>query len=210
MLIGVRALGYDTNFVHTLLHQTVSLIRDGRVVKMSTRRGVYVTLDELVKEVGADPIRYFMLARSQDSPIEFDLDLAIEKSDKNPVYYIQNAHVRCAGIVRKWVEAGYDVNMAQQADLSLLIHENELDFLRKAHKLPQIIELVATYYEPHYIAFYTYELATAFHLVYENCRVLHKDVSQPVSLARLRFYLAAKTLFADLLGLMGMTAPEVM
>lgn len=210
VLLGVRALGYDTNFVHTLLHQTVSLIRDGQVVKMSTRQGVYVTLDELIDEVGADPIRYFMLARSQNSSIEFDLDLAIEKSDKNPVYYIQNAHVRCAGILRKWIEAGYDVNLAQQADLSLLSHQNELDFLRKAHRLPEIIEFISTQYEPHHIAFYTHELAATFHLAYETCRVLHKDVAEPVRLARLRFYLAAKRIFANLLHLMGMTAPEAM
>jgi arginyl-tRNA synthetase len=210
VLMGVKALGYDTEFVHTLLHQTVSLIREGQAVKMSTRKGVYVTLDELISEVGADSVRYFMLARSQDSPIEFDLDLAVERSDKNPVYYVQNAHVRCAGILRKWADAGYDVAMAQEADLSLLTHENELNFLRMAHRLPEVVELVATRYEPHHLAFYAYELATAFHLVYETCRALHTDVPEPFHLARLRFYLAAKTLFARLLGLMGMTAPEVM
>lgn len=210
VLMGVQALGYETDFVHTLLHQTVSLIRGGQAVKMSTRKGVYVTLDELIAEVGADPIRYFMLNRSQDSPIEFDLDLAVEKSEKNPVYYIQNAHVRCAGILRKWVEAGYNVDMAQKGDLSLLTHENELNFLRRAHRLPEVLELVVTQFEPHHLTFYTYELATALHLVYETCRVLHPDVPEPLRLARLRFYLAAKTLLARLLGLMGMTAPEVM
>jgi arginyl-tRNA synthetase len=210
VLMGVQALGYETDFVHTLLHQTVSLIRGGQAVKMSTRKGVYVTLDELIAAVGADPIRYFMLSRSQDSPIEFDLDLAVEKSEKNPVYYIQNAHVRCAGILRKWVEAGYDVDMAQKGDLSLLTHENELNFLRRAHRLPEVIELIVTQFEPHHLVFYTYELAIALHLVYETCRVLHPDVPEPLRLARLRFYLAAKTLLARLLGLMGMTAPEVM
>jgi len=210
VLIGVQALGYDTDFVHTLLHQTVSLVRDGQTVKMSTRHGIYVTLDELIEEVGADPIRYFMLSRSQNSPVEFDLDLAIEKSDKNPVYYIQNAHVRCAGIFRKWIEAGYDMSMAQQADLSLLTHENELDFLRKALGLPEMVETVVTQYEPHHIPFYAYDLASVFHRVYETCRVLGEDIPLPVRLARLRFYQAARRLFADLLGLMGMTAPEVM
>ncbi len=93
VLMGVRALGYSSDFVHTLLHQIVTLVRGGGAMKMSTRRGVYVTLDELVDEVGADAIRYFMISRSANSPIEFDLDLAVERSDKNPVYYIQNAHV---------------------------------------------------------------------------------------------------------------------
>ena len=93
VLMGVRALGYSSDFVHTMLHQIVTLVRGGGALKMSTRRGVYVTLDELVDEVGADAIRYFMISRSANSPVEFDLDLAVERSDKNPVYYIQNAHV---------------------------------------------------------------------------------------------------------------------
>lgn len=210
VLMGVRALGYDTAFIHTLLHQTVAVVREGQAVKMSTRQGTYLTLDELIAEVGANPIRYFMLARSNDSPVEFDLDLALEKSDKNPVYYIQNAHVRCAGILRKWLEAGYDPDMARTADLSLLTHENELDFLRQVHRLPGVIELAAGQYEPHHLAFYAYDLASAFHLVYETCRVMHHEVPEPLRLARFRFYLAAKTLFARLLGLMGMSAPDAM
>jgi len=210
VLLGVQALGYDVEFVYTLLHQTVSLVREGQAVKMSTRQGEYLTLDELIAEVGADPIRYFMLARSNDSLVEFDLDLARERSDQNPVYYIQNAHVRCAGILRKWLEAGFSVEMAETADLSLLVHANELDFLRQAHRLPEVIALAATRFEPHHLAFYAYELASAFHPAYEVCRVLPPDVPEPLRLARFRFYLAAKTLFARVLGLMGMTAPEVM
>ena len=96
VLMGVQMLGFDTDFVHTLVHQIVNLERDGIQLRMSTRRGDYVTLDELVDEVGSDPVRYFMLARSANSSVLFDLTLAIEHSDKNPVYYIQNAHVRCA------------------------------------------------------------------------------------------------------------------
>lgn len=210
VLMGVQALGCNTDIFQTVLHQTVSLVRDGQTVKMSTRQGAYLTLDELIAEVGADPIRYFMLARSNDSPVEFDLALAREKSDKNPVYYIHNAHVRCAGILRKWHEAGYTVEMAQTADLSLLTHENELDFLRQAQRLSEIIELAAREYQPHHLAFYAYDLASTFHAVYETCRVIHQTVPEPLRLARFRFYLAAKTLFARVLGLMGMTAPEVM
>jgi len=210
VLMGVQALGYDPSFVKTVLHQIVSLIRDGKQVKMSTRAGVYVTLDELVEEVGADPIRYFMISRSGNSPVDFDLDLALERSDKNPVYYIQNAHVRCAGIFRKWVEAGLDPDADEGADLSLLTHENELKFLRKALELPEVLELMATTYEPHHIAFYAYNLAAAFHPTYETCRVLHSDVPEPLRRARLRFYRAAKLLFGRVLDLMGMSAPEVM
>ena len=210
VLMGVKALGYDPDFVKTLLHQIVSLTRGGEQVKMSTRRGEFVTLDELVDEVGADSIRYFMISRSGNSPVDFDMDLALEHSDKNPVYYIQNAHVRCAGIFRKWAEAGLDPDADADADLSLLTHEQELAFLRKALELPEVIEQIATQFEPHHIAFYAYDLAAVFHTTYEHCRVLHSDVPEPLRLARLRFYRAAKALFARLLDLMGMSAPEVM
>jgi arginyl-tRNA synthetase len=210
VLWGVQALGYDPNFVHTLLHQIVNLVRAGRPVRMSTRRGLFVTLDELVDEVGADAIRYFMISRSANSPVDFDLDLAVEHSDKNPVYYIQNAHVRCAGIFRKWAEAGLPADADRDADLSLLTHERELAFLRKALELGDVVEMIATTYEPHRLAFYANDLAALFHPAYEECRVLHSDVPEPLRLARLRFYRAAKAVFGRVLALMGMSAPEVM
>ncbi len=210
VLMGVRALGYDSRFVHTLLHQIVNLVRGGRPVKMSTRRGLFVTLDELVDEVGADPIRYFMISRSANTPVDFDLDLAVEHSDKNPVYYIQNAHVRCAGIFRKWAEAGLPEDADAAADLSLLTHERELAFLGKALELGDVLEMVATTYEPHRLAFYARDLAALFHRTYEECRVLHSDVPEPLRLARLRFYRSAKAVLAQVLDLMGMSAPDVM
>jgi arginyl-tRNA synthetase len=177
---------------------------------MSTRRGLYVTLDELVEEVGADAIRYFMISRSANSPIDFDLDLAVEHSDKNPVYYIQNAHVRCAGIFRKWEEAGYDPHADEGADLSLLTGERELAFLRKALELAEVLEIIALTNEPHRLSFYAYELAAAFHPLYEESRVLHSEVDEPLRRARLRLYRSAQALFARVLDLMGMSAPEVM
>ncbi|MCA9970550.1 MAG: arginine--tRNA ligase [Anaerolineales bacterium] len=210
VLMGVQALGYNADFVKTVLHQIVNLVRGGEQVKMSTRAGEFVTLDELIDAVGADPIRYFMISRSGNSEILFDMDLAIEQSDKNPVYYIQNAHVRCAGIFRKWAEAGRDPQADAGADLSLLTHEKELAFLRKGLALAEVLETMATSFEPHHIAFYAYELAAVFHPAYEVCRVLADDVPEPLQLARLRFYRAAKQLFARVLDLMGMSAPEVM
>lgn len=210
VLMGVQALGYETEFVHTLLHQIVNLIKDGEPFKMSTRRGQFVSLDDLVEEVGADPIRYFMISRSANSQIDFDMNLALDQSDKNPVYYIQNAHVRCAGIFRRWVEEGLAEDADEGADLSLLTHENELKFLRKAMELPEVIEQIVNTAEPHHLTFYAYDLASAFHPAYETCRVLHSEVPEPLRLARLRFYRAAKLLFARVLDLMGMSAPEVM
>ena len=193
-----------------LIHQFVTLIRDGKQVKMSTRGGHFVTLDELMDEVGPDAIRYFMLARSGNSTIDFDMNLAVEQSDKNPVYYIQNAHVRCAGILRKWDEAGLPQDVDAGADLSLLSSDYELNFLRKALELSEVLEFMTEEYEPHHIAFYAYELASLFHPTYENSRVLHSEVPEPLRASRLRFYKAAKTLFARVLDLMGMNAPEVM
>ncbi len=210
VLMGVQALGYPTEFVRTVLHQIISIVKDGQEMKMSTRAGTFVALDDLLDEVGPDPIRYFMISRSGNSPIEFDLNLALEKSDKNPVYYIQNAHVRCAGIFRKWADAGGAPDADAQADLSLLTHDSELAFLRKALELPQVIEQMVVHSEPHHIAFYAYDLAATFHPAYENCRVLNDDVPEPLRHARLHFYRAAKQLFAHVLSLMGMSAPEVM
>jgi arginyl-tRNA synthetase len=134
----------------------------------------------------------------------------VEQSDKNPVYYIQNAHVRCAGILRKWEAGGYDLDADENADLTLLTHERELAFLRKATELSEVLEKMATTLEPHTITFYAYELASLFHPTYEESRVLHDDVPEPLRLARLRFYKAAKQLFARVLDLMGMSAPEIM
>ena len=210
VLMGVQMLGYDTSFVHTLLHQIVTLTRDGKEVKMSTRAGTYVALDDLIDEVGPDPVRYFMLSRSANSHINFDLNIAIERSDKNPVYYIQNAHVRCAGIFRKWEEAGRDLSVMDSADLSLLTHPAELAFLRKALELSEVIELAATTFEPHHITFYAYELAATFHPMYDAARVLHSEVSPELAAARLRLYKAAQLVLAHVLGLMGMSAPERM
>ncbi|HET6445256.1 MAG TPA: arginine--tRNA ligase [candidate division Zixibacteria bacterium] len=210
VMMGVQALGFDPDFVHVLIHQFVTLIRDGKQVRMSTRRGHFVTLDELMDEVGSDAVRYFMLSRSGNSTIDFDMDLAVEQSDKNPVYYIQNAHVRCAGIFRKWVEGGLPPDGDQGADLSLLVNEHELAFLRKALELPEVLEFMVSEYEPHHIAFYAYELASLFHPAYESSRVLHSEVPEPLRAARLRFYRAAMVLLARVLDLMGMNAPEVM
>lgn len=214
VLWGVQMLGINTDFVYTLLHQIVALIRDGEKVKMSTRRGQYVTLDELVDEVGRDPIRYFFISRSANSHVNFDMDLAVEQSDKNPVYYIQNAHVRCAGIFRKWVEEGNaaDADLTADIDLSLLSHEKELAFLRQVAELPQVIEKVATTYEPHHMTFYAFDLAAAFHPLYEASRVMSSsdEISAELQLARLHLYRAAKKLLGYVLDLIGMTAPEVM
>jgi arginyl-tRNA synthetase len=199
---GVQALGQDASKIHVIIMQFVN-IKGGR---MSTRKGEFVALDELIDKTSPDVVRYILLARSPDSHLDFDLDVAVKQSNENPVYYIQNAHVRCAGIFREAEARGIH---DEGADLSLL-GEDELTFIRKALELGEQIELAATNLEPHRIAFYAHELATLFHPIYDSVRALHGDVPPEVAKARLRFYRAAQVVFKRVLRLMGMTAPERM
>lgn len=203
---GLTALGYDASRVHVILYQFVTLIEGGEARKMSTRRGEFVTQDELVDDVGADVVRYFILARSPNSHLEFDLDLARKQANENPVYYIQNAHVRCAGIFRQAAERGLTDD---DADLSLL-GARERDFVRKMLEMPEV--LLQSYEElaPHKLAFYAHDLARLFHPMYDEVRVLHGEVPLELAKARLRLYGAARVVFRRLLTLMGMSAPEVM
>lgn len=203
---GVDACGYDASSIHVIIVQLVHLLRGGEVLKMSSRAGNFETLDDLIDQTSADAVRYNLLARSADSHLNFDLDLAVKQSNENPVYYIQYAHVRCAGIFREAAARGVSDD---GADLSLL-GEPELRFLRKAMELGDVIELSAANLEPHRIAFYALELANLFHPVFDNVRVLHSDVPPEVAKARLRFFRAAQVVFKRALRLMGMTTPETM
>jgi arginyl-tRNA synthetase len=210
---GIKALGLDASRIQVVIIQLVRAVRLNpetgervEVKKMSTRRGDYDTLDDLIDLTSPDVVRYLLLARSPDSHLDFDLDLAVKQSNENPVYYIQNAHVRCAGIFREAEARGMS---DEGADLSLL-GEAELSFIRKALELGEQIELAATNLEPHRIAFYAHELASIFHPIYDTVRALHGDVAPDVSKARLRFYRAAQVVFRRVLRLMGMTAPERM
>jgi arginyl-tRNA synthetase len=204
---GLQALGRtDVDRVRVVIIQFVRLIRDGQIDKMSTRSGNIETLDDLIDQTGPDVVRYILLARSTDSHLDFDLNLAVKKSNENPVYYIQNAHVRCAGIFREAQARGVDDTGAEAS----LLGEAELRFIRKALELGEVIELAAAQLEPHRIAFYAHELASVFHPIYDEVRALHSDVSPEVQKARLRFYRAALITFKRVLTLMGMSAPERM
>jgi len=209
VLAGLQALGYDTDDVCVIFHQFVTLVRGGEQVKMSTRRGHFVTLDELIDEVGTDAVRYFMLARSPDSHMEFDLDLAVEQSERNPVYYVQYAHARIASMLRYATDMDWDLQTP--GDVSLLAHPSELAFIRKMLELPEVIHKVVAQLLPHYLPFYAQELAAAFHVFYRDCRVVSSDPAD-VDLTRARLWLvrAAKLVLARVLHLMGMSAPERM
>ncbi|HVO43913.1 MAG TPA: arginine--tRNA ligase [Aggregatilineales bacterium] len=208
VLLGVRALGYDPSIVRTVIHQMIELAEGGETKRMSTRKGDFVELDELIDDVGADAVRYFMLAQNPNTAMTFDLTLAREQGDENPVYRIQNAHVRCAGILRKAAEAGVSDEDADVSHLGV----DELAFIRRMLELEEVIDRAVTELSPQDVAYYALNLAGAFHPLYDKVRVLSEvDIIPPdVQKARLRFYRAAKVVFARTLQLMGMSAPEVM
>jgi arginyl-tRNA synthetase len=208
VLLGVKALGYDPSAVRTLIHQMVELVEGGEAKRMSTRKGDFIELDELIDDVGADAVRYFMLAQSPNTAMRFDLDLARTQGDENPVYRIQNAHVRCAGILRKAAERGLT---DEGADVSQL-GADELNVIRKVLELEEVIDRAVTELAPQSLAYYALDLVGVFHPVYDRVRVLsdQEDIPAEVSKARLRFYRAVKVVLGRVLALMGMSAPEVM
>ncbi len=205
MKAAVAALGVDPERLAIIIYQLVTLKRGEEVVRLSKRAGEIVTLREVVDEVGADAARFNFVARAADSHMEFDIELAKRQSAENPVYYVQYAHARIAGIL---LQASERIADFSDGDVSLLTHESELALIRKMLRLPELVESIAVSLEPHQLPYYAVELATAFHDFYEKCRVLSDDAA--LSKARLKLVSAAKVALARALDLMGMTAPERM
>lgn len=205
---AVKALGGDPDSLTIILNQIVSFKNEGETVRFSKRKGNIVTVAELVDEVGADACRFIFLSRTANAQMEFDLALATTQSSENPVYYVQYAHARLAAILRNAEEQGIS---SDEADVSLLEHNAELDLLRRLVELPDVVHRAAKGLEPHHLPYYAMELAKTLQRFYEQCRVISDDPDQmPVSRARLRLVEAAKSVFARTLDLMGMTAPERM
>ncbi len=203
---AVQSLGVEEGRLEIIIGQLVGLKRGGETVRFSKRAGEIITLREVIDEAGADACRFFFLQRSADSQMDFDIDLAKRQSTENPVYYVQYAHARSAGIMAQAAERGLK---HEDRDVSLLRHEAELTLLRKMLLLPELVESIAQNHEAHHLPHYALELATAFHDFYEKCRVL--DEAEPdMTRARLRLIAAAKIVLASALGLMGMSAPEKM
>jgi arginyl-tRNA synthetase len=201
----VQALGISPERLVVIISQMVTLCRGGEVVKVSKRSGDLITLRELIDEVGADACRFFFAARSADSQMDFDLELAKKQSADNPVYYVQYAHARIASILRLAEERKIDY---ADGDVSLLTTEPELTLIRRMLLLPEVVEMVTQTLEPHHLAYYAQELATVFHSFYKQCRVVSDD--EVLSKARLKLVAAAKITLARTLHLMGMTAPDKM
>lgn len=205
MKAALSAIDIEPDRLEMILTQMVTLKRGGEEIKVSKRSGDLVTLREVVEEVGKDACRFFFLSRSANSQMDFDLELAKKQSNDNPVYYVQYAHARIAGILRTAQERGVDYS---RGDVSLLTTAAELDLIRKMLQLPEVVETVATSLEPAFLPYYARELATAFHNFYERCRVVSEDTA--LTATRLKLVEASKTVLARCLSLMGMSAPEKM
>ena len=204
----MQALDLDPDRLTILIGQLVTLKHGGDIVRASKRSGNIVTLGDLVDEVGADACRYFFLARAAESQMEFDLELAKRESSENPVYYVQYAHARIAGILRQAAERGLEWD---DGDTALLTDPAELALVRKMLQLPEIVDSIAVTLAPHSLPHYAVDLATAFHWFYDHCRVLSSDPADaPLMKARLKLTEAARVALARTLTLMGMSTPETM
>jgi arginyl-tRNA synthetase len=204
---GLQALnvGIPQGWPDYVLHQMVTVLRNGQEVKISKRAGSYVTLRDLIDEVGCDATRYFLAARHPDSQLVFDIDLAKSKSNENPVYYIQYAHARISAVLAQW---GGEHKTLLHADTSLLDNEYEAPLLQKMIDYPQVIENAAHDLAPHQIAFYLKDLAADFHSYYNASRFLVDD--DALKLARLALIAATAQVMRNGLAMLGVSAPENM
>jgi len=197
----VKSLGYEDKF-DILIQQFVRIIKKGKEVRMSKRTGIYVTMDELIDEVGLDVARFFFLTKAADTHLDFDLDLAKQQSEKNPVYYVQYAHARICSILRKIKEK------ISLRNYELLKEPSELELIKQLVRLPEIIKDTAKDYQIQRIPQYAIDLATVFHQFYRDCQVLSDD--KELTQARLALISATKIVLKNTLNLMGIFAPEKM
>ena len=209
VMAGVKALGLDDSLVKVILHQFVTITREGKQVKMSTRKATFITVDELLEEVGADVLRFFFLMRKADSQLEFDIDLAKKQSQENPVYYVQYAYARLCSIERQAQEKGIEIPDGPDAvSLDLLKETEEYELLKVIADYPALVTDAAADLAPHRLIFYLMNLAGLFHSYYNKHKVIGDDVE--LSSARLCFCRGLKTVFRNGLHVVGLTAPETM
>jgi arginyl-tRNA synthetase len=188
-----------------ILYQLVTITREGVPIRQSKRTGNFITVREVVDEIGPDAFRFMLLTRSADSPMELDLALAAKQSNENPVYYVQYGHARIASIFRKAEEEG--ATMAG-GDVALLTHPAELELIRQMLRLREVVAFAAQNLAPHHLTYYAQDLASAFHAFYRDCQVVSDDPA--LTAARLKLVKSAQVTLANTLRLMGMNAPERM
>ncbi len=212
VVAAVGALGVEADRVELVMHQFVTLTEAGRQVKQSTRRATYVTVDELISRVGVDVFRFFMVQRRAEGHLDFDLDLATETDwKKNPAYYIQYAHARTCGIERKALEQGVSLPDANSVGASALVLREEIEILKKVAEFPEVLARAGAAREPHHVSYYLRDLAGLWN-PYLQDRTHHRIVSNEAELSRARLGLAraVRTVLANGLALLGVTAPEQM
>jgi len=202
---GIKVLGYDPSKVDVLVYQFVTLVQDDKPYKMSTRKANFVTLDELMDDVGEDVTRFFFLMRSPNTHLEFDVAKAKETGEKNPVFYLQYAHARIQSILRKKAELSEE---ADEHKLELLTHPSEITLIKKLLGFPDVIVLSARHLEPHRVITYLNELASDFTSFYHDCRIIGEE--QELMDARAVLAKATAQVLANGLGILGITAPDRM
>ena len=203
---ALEALGYKDK-LDIILTQFVRVMKDGQEMKMSKRAGTYVSLDDLIDEVGCDATRFFFLMHSADTHMTFDLDLAKEKSEKNPVYYVQYAHARVSSILRK--AEFLRLNLKNFQGLALKIHSKERALMFELLKFPDLVDEISKNYAVHALPQYAMSLADKFHSFYSECRVIDEE-NLEMTAARLELARAVQIVLAEVLRLMGISAPEKM
>jgi arginyl-tRNA synthetase len=206
VLLALNALGENTDNIRVLIYQFVTLLRGGEKVKMSTRKANFVTMDDLVDEVGADVVRYFFIMRGMNTHLNFDLDLAADQSEKNPVYYLQYAHARICNIIKHGETMGISTN--SNYNPTLLDNPAEIRLLKNLDKFPSMVENVLQTLEPQTIATYLHDTAIFFHKFYAECRVITDDAE--LTNARIALVSATRIILANGLGLLGISSPEKM
>ena len=205
VILALDALGVQTNHIKVLLYQFVTLLRGGEKIKMSTRKATFISLNDLINEVGVDVVRYFFVMRGINTHLNFDLDLAADQSDKNPVYYLQYAHARICNIIKRVEKQGKNLNAYNPL---LLDHESEIDLLKQLELFPNIVLSAKDLLEPQVIANYLQETAAKFHKYYANCRIITEN--KDLTLSRIALASATKIVLSNGLKILGIKAPEKM
>ena len=206
VLSALKALNLDTDHIKILIYQFVTLIKNGEKVKMSTRKADFITLDNLIDELGLDIVRYFFIMRSMNTHLDFDLNLAKDQSDKNPVFYLQYAYARICNIIRHG--EGQNYKFSDDFDATLLNQSSEIKLLKLMSNFPTMMETALDTLEPQIIANYLQELASSFHKFYGNCKVITEDKN--ISQARLGLINGTKIILSTGLSILGISAPEKM
>ena len=206
VLSALKALNLDTDHIKILIYQFVTLIKNGEKVKMSTRKADFITLDDLIDELGLDIVRYFFIMRSMNTHLDFDLNLAKDQSDKNPVFYLQYAYARICNIIRHG--EGQNYKFSDYFDATLLNQSSEIKLLKLMSNFPTMMETALDTLEPQIIANYLQELASSFHKFYGNCKVITEDKN--ISQARLGLINGTKIILSTGLSILGISAPEKM